>query len=382
MITRRNVLSSAAWLAGGLGLFQTKAATALPSPASPSVTPVAKGKGKGPYTPVVTPNGATLPFVLVDGVKEFHLVAEPLRREFAPGMVVDCWGYNGQTPGPTIEVVEGDRVRIFVTNKLPERTSVHWHGALLPNGMDGVSGLNQPHILPGETYVYEFTLRQHGTLLYHPHSDEMVQMALGMMGFFVVHPRVSERIDRDFAIMLNEWAIAPGTSRPNPSVMTDFNIFTFNARVWPGTAPLVVKKGDRVRVRFGNLSMDSHPIHLHGYRFEATGTEAGPTPLSARVPIATVDVPVGTTRDIELVADAPGDWAFHCHKSHHTMNAMSHDLPNMIGVKRCAKGSRPTTTPGGTCRRRGPPRAKSADRRAEAHREVGAISRATGRHRL
>ena len=123
-----------------------------------------------------------------DGVKEFRLVAEPVKREFAPGMVVDCWGYNGQTPGPTIEVVEGDRVRFFVTNKLPERTSMHWHGVILPNGMDGVAGLTQPHILPGETYVYEFTLKQHGTLMYHPHSDEMTQMALGMMGFFIVHP--------------------------------------------------------------------------------------------------------------------------------------------------------------------------------------------------
>jgi FtsP/CotA-like multicopper oxidase with cupredoxin domain len=271
---------------------------------------------------------------LVGGVKEFRLIAEPVKREFAPGMVVDCWGYNGMTPGPTIEVVEGDRVRLLVTNKLPERTSVHWHGALLPNGMDGVAGLNQPHIEPGETYAYEFTLRQHGTLMYHPHSDEMVQMALGMMGFFIVHPRAGEqpRVDRDFAIMLHEWFVAPGSSRPNPAVMTDFNLFTFNSRVWPGTAPLVVRRGERVRVRLGNLSMDSHPIHLHGYRFETTGTEAGRIPPSARLPEATVNVPVGATRDIEWLADAPGDWAFHCHKSHHTMNAMSHDVPNMIGV--------------------------------------------------
>ena len=101
---------------------------------------------------------------------------------------------------------------------------MHWHGVLLPNGMDGVAGLMQPHIEPGETYVYEFTLRQHGTLMYHPHSDEMVQMALGMMGFFIVHPRGGRAVDRDFAIMLHEWAIAPGTSRPNPAVMTDFNL--------------------------------------------------------------------------------------------------------------------------------------------------------------
>src|SRR5207244_4603106 len=107
------------------------------------------------YAAGVTPYGASLPWKIVDGAKEFHLVAEPVKREFAPGMVINCWGYNGQTPGPTIEAVEGDRVRILVTNKLPENTSVHWHGVILPNGMDGVSGLNQPHIKPGETYASE-----------------------------------------------------------------------------------------------------------------------------------------------------------------------------------------------------------------------------------
>ena len=328
MIRRRDALVSGAALLGGAVLLRQ--GNALAEPPETGAVPAAAG----PYVPVVTPNGSTLPWTMEGGVKVFRLVAEPVKREFAPGMVVDCWGYNGQTPGPTIEAVEGDRVRIFVTNKLPERTSMHWHGALLPNGMDGVSGLTQPHVEPGETYVYEFTLRQSGTLMYHPHSDEMVEMALGMMGFFVVHPRKPEvpRVDRDFCIMLHEWAIPPGTSRPNPAVMPDFNIFTFNSRVWPGTAPLVAKKGERVRVRLGNLSMDSHPIHLHGYQFEVTGTEGGRVPTSARYHEATVNVPVGTTRDIEFVADEPGDWIFHCHKSHHTMNAMSHDLPNMIGV--------------------------------------------------
>jgi FtsP/CotA-like multicopper oxidase with cupredoxin domain len=288
-----------------------------------------------PYVPVVTPNGSTLPFTMKDGWKEFRLTAEQVKRELAPGMVIKAWGYNGSVPGPTIEAVEGDRVRLFVTNKLPERTSVHWHGILLPNGMDGVAGLNQPHIEPGETYVYEFTLKQHGVFMYHPHSDEMVQMALGMMGFFVIHPKVPEtpKVDRHFVVMLNEWKIEPGTATPDPSTMTDFNIFTFNARVWPGTDPWVVKKGERVRFSFGNLSMDSHPIHVHGYEFEEVGTDGGTVPRSARRPQTTVDVPVGTTRTVEMVANAEGDWAFHCHKSHHTMNAMSHDLPNMIGVK-------------------------------------------------
>jgi manganese oxidase len=287
-----------------------------------------------PYTPVVMPNGSTLPFTMKGGVKEFRLTAEPVKREFAPGMVVNTWGYNGQTPGPVIEAVEGDRVRIYVTNKLPERTSVHWHGILLPNGMDGVAGLNQPHIEPGETYVYEFTLKQNGVYMYHPHSDEMVQMALGMSGFFVIHPKAPrERVDRHFVVMLHEWYVEPGTATPNPNVMLDFNLFTFNARVWPGTDPWVVKKGERVRFTFGNLSMDSHPIHVHGYTFEEVATDGGPSPKASRRPETTVNVPVGSTRTVELVANEVGDWAFHCHKSHHTMNAMGHDVPNMLGVK-------------------------------------------------
>ena len=337
MFSRRQLLTSAAAL-GGASLLNARVAAAggdgIPTVPTQPHFDLPPNKGPFPYVPVETLNGVTLPWKMENGVKVFHLVAEQVDREFAPGMIVKCWGYNGVTPGPTIEAVEGDRVRFLVTNKLPERTSVHWHGVFLPNGMDGVAGLNQPHIEPGETFVYEYTLRNTGTFMYHPHSDEMVQMALGMMGMFVVHPRAPEnpRVDRDFAIMLHEWFIAPGTARPNPAVMTDFNIFTFNSRVWPGTAPLVVRTGQRVRVRFGNLSMDSHPIHLHGYAFQQTATDGGKTPLSARLPETTVNVPVGSTRDVEWVADVPGDWAFHCHKSHHTMNAMSHEIPLMIGV--------------------------------------------------
>jgi len=296
------------------------------------------------YRPVVTPNGSTLPWVMKDGVKEFHLVAQPLVREFAPGMSVKCWGYNGETPGPTIECVEGDRVRILVTNELPEHTTIHWHGIFLPNGMDGVGGLNQPQIKPGETWAYEFTLRQHGTFMYHPHADEMVQMAVGMMGMFVVHPREPEDppVDRDFAIMLHEWAVHPGTYRPDPSIMLDFNMFTFNGKVFPAIDHLVVRTGDRVRVRFGNLSMNQHPIHLHGYSFNVTATDGGPIAPAAQWPQTTVPVPVGSTRDIQWVADVPGDWAFHCHKSHHTMNAMGHGIPNLIGVDQGSKDGGPS----------------------------------------
>jgi FtsP/CotA-like multicopper oxidase with cupredoxin domain len=269
-----------------------------------------------------------------NGVKVFHLTAAPVKREFAPGMVVNCWGYNGSTPGPTIEAVEGDRVRILVTNKLPEHTTIHWHGIFTPNGMDGVGGLTQPLIQPGETYVYEFTLRQNGTFMYHPHGDEMVQMALGMMGMFVIHPKTPEnpRIDRDYCILLHNFAVHAGTARPDPSIMVEFNMWSFNSRVFPGTDPLVARVGDRVRIRIANLSMWNHPIHVHGTAFEVTGTDSGWIPPSARYRETTMLVPVGNIRVGEFIAQEPGDWALHCHMSHHTMNAMGHGIPNMIGV--------------------------------------------------
>lgn len=289
-----------------------------------------------PYNPVVTLNGWTLPWRMKDGVKEFHLVAEPVVREMAPGFKAHLWGYNGQSPGPTIEVVEGDRVRIFVTNRLPERTSVHWHGQRLPNGMDGVSGLTQPAIPPGKTFVYEFVARRPGTFMYHPHADEMTQMAMGMMGFWVTHPKgrhpAIAPVDRDYVFLLNAYDIDPGSYTPKTMTMLDFNLWSWNSRIFPGIAPLVARKNDRVRIRMGNLTMTNHPIHIHGHEFEVTGTDGGPVPKSARWPEVTTDIAVGQMRQIEFIADEEGDWAFHCHKSHHTMNAMGHDVPNLIGV--------------------------------------------------
>jgi FtsP/CotA-like multicopper oxidase with cupredoxin domain len=290
--------------------------------------------GAADYLPVETPNGETLQFTVVDGVKVFHLVAEPVEHEFAPGLKAHCWGYNGRTPGPTIEAVEGDHVRIYLTNHLPEPTSLHLHGVLMPNGMDGVSGVTQAPVPPGETWIYELTLRQHGTLMYHPHYDEMTQIGLGMEGMLVIHPREEAHpVDRDFAIMLSEWRIPPGAERPDPTEMTEFNVLTMNSRTYPGTAPLVARAGQRVRIRFGNLGpMDHHPIHLHGFRFMITETDGGEIPASAQQPETTVLVAVGTTRTIEFTADAPGDWVLHCHMLHHTMTQMGHGLPNLIGV--------------------------------------------------
>jgi manganese oxidase len=337
MLDRRRFIAASAATILGAGVIPRTSHAAVPEARIQSTAAMAVPDlpTEGPfYNPVVTLNGWSAPYRIKDGWKEFHLVAEPVERELAPGMIGYLWGYNGQSPGPTIECVEGDRVRIFVTNKLPEHTTIHWHGILLPSGMDGVGGLSQPHIKPGETFVYEFEMKKSGTFMYHPHADEMVQMAMGMMGFLVVHPKDPEqhRVDRDFVFLMSAYDIEPGAFTPKVNTMLDQNLWTWNSRVFPGIDHFVVARGDRVRIRFGNLTMTNHPIHMHGYDFEVTGTDGGWVPESARWPEVTVDCAVGQMRAFEFDATEPGDWAIHCHKSHHTMNAMGHDVPTMIGV--------------------------------------------------
>jgi len=289
-------------------------------------------RGSGSLS-VITPNGESIPSRVIDGVRVFHLRVEEMEHTFTDGLTALCWGVNGLVQANTIEATEGERVRIYVTNRLREPTTMHWHGLFLPSGMDGMSGLSQPPIPVGATFRYEFDLTRPGTFMYHSHYDEMIQIALGVTGMFIVHPRRGPRPDRDFAIMLHEWKVPLGARRPDPLAMNDFNVLTMNGKAFPATAPLVARRGDRVRIRFGNLSpMDHHPIHLHGYAWKITATDGGPIPVSAQWPETTVLVPVGSTRDVEFVADAPGDWAMHCHMTHHGMNQMGHDFPNTIGV--------------------------------------------------
>jgi FtsP/CotA-like multicopper oxidase with cupredoxin domain len=341
-ITRRGLLGTG--LAAGV-LAATRKVSAQPAmpatthvPAPPITSKPVIERLKPPagerYNPVIVPNGHTLPFTKKDGVKVFHLVAGAVKHEIAPGLEIEAWGYNGTTPGPLIEGVVGDRIRVYVTNKLPEATTVHWHGMLVPNGMDGVAGLTQKSIPPGQTFKYEFELVKAGTFMYHPHFDEMTQIALGMVGMIVVHPKEPDgRRVRDFSLMAHEWHVPIGQKRPNPLTMNEFNVLTFNSKAFPGTAPLAVETGDLVRLRLGNLGpMDHHPIHLHGFSFKIVETDGGRVPASAQLPETSVLVPVGAVRVVEFVADKPGDWALHCHMTHHAMNQMGHGSANLVGV--------------------------------------------------
>ena len=320
---RRSFLERAAFLGLGGWLAGRKAS--------------AQGGGPGGSPAVQTPHLPKLPFRMDGGVKVFDLVAEPVKREFLPGRVVDVWGYNGSMPGPTIEVNEGDRVRIQFRNGLPEPTTVHWHGLEVPIEMDGVPAISQPLVDPGEAFTYEFTLHQHGTFFYHSHMA--MQQMLGMIGMFVIHPRAAYQpaVQKDFGLILQGWGILPSNTVPNTLSM-EFNWLTMNGKAGPAISPLLVKLGERVRLRMVNLGMDHHPMHMHGHTWMTTGTEGGRIPRALWRPGNTELVGVAQARDVEFVAHNPGDWMLHCHLPHHMMNAMV----SMVGPMSEPAGGVPT----------------------------------------
>ena len=310
-----------------------------PAP-SPPLPPYKLGAG---IVPVVTPDVPDMPWRLESGAKVFDIRVEHVRTAFIPGRSVDAWGINGSIPGPTIQVNEGDRVRLIVENRLPEPYSMHWHGLEIPVTMDGMPGLSQDLIPPGGRFTYEFTVHQNGTFFYHSHMA--MQEMMGLIGLFIIHPRrtFTPPVDRDFGIVLQEWAILPNNTIPN-SLAMEFNWLTFNGKAGPATTPMLCKVGERVRIRLVNLGMDHHPVHLHGHQFYITGSEGGRYRTTAIEPANTVLVGVAQARDIEFVANNPGDWHFHCHLPHHMMNQMA----SMVGPLMMSHGGlRPGTMEAG-----------------------------------
>lgn len=283
-----------------------------------------------PPVPIHAPDVKKLPWKEVDGAKEFHLIPEPVRREILPGVWMDTYGYNGDMPGPTIEINQGDRVRIVVHNKLPEATTLHLHGFELPNDMDGVPYVTQDPIEPGEQFAYELTVHQEGTFFYHSH--EGMQEAMGMVGLFIVHPAKPYEpvVDRDFVLIAQGFQLRANATVPDTLSM-EWNFLTFNGRSGPLTTPLLCKLGERVRIRFLDFSvMDHHPLHLHGHTFWITGTEGGRLPESAWYPSNNVLVGVAQVREVEFIANNPGDWVVHCHMFHHMMNSMTSQAGPLI----------------------------------------------------
>jgi FtsP/CotA-like multicopper oxidase with cupredoxin domain len=239
------------------------------------------------------------PEVAADGTKVFKLTADEIRWETKPGVVKDAMAYNGQIPGPRIEVDLGDRIRIELTNELEEPTALHSHGLLVPNEMDGVPGLNQPSIMPGETFDYEFKVRNAGSHMYHSHFNSAEQVTSGLLGAFIVRSPKDEPVDLDYTMILNDGPLG----------------FTLNGKDFPATEPLAVKQGQKVRIRYMNEGLMIHPMHLHGIPQQVVARDG--YPLAEPQMMDTVLVAPGERIDVMVDATEPGGWAFHCHILNH-----------------------------------------------------------------
>ena len=264
---------------------------------------------------VITPDIPDLPFILRSGVKYFELIAEPVKQEILPGLYINGWGYNGSIPGPTILVYPGDRVSVRVTNRLPEATSVHWHGLNVPNRMDGVPEIEpSPKIEPNKYFDYTFTVANSpGTHMYHTHFNSQRQQMMGLGGAFIILNREkTENIQRDYFLMLQEFTlkglkmgeVAPGEYDID-TMSHDFNFFTINGKCFPS---------------------------ISGHQFRISASDGNSIPVSERMVKNTVNVASGETYDVEFKADNPGEWPFHCHIPHHMSNNMQNGMGGMVTV--------------------------------------------------
>jgi FtsP/CotA-like multicopper oxidase with cupredoxin domain len=262
-----------------------------------------------------------------DGVKVFDLETSVIEWNILPDERVMAYAFNRQVPGPRIRVTEGDRIRINVTNHLPESTTVHWHGLILPNEMDGPAEITQDPIEPGETYTYEFTTQQFGTFFYHTHDHVDRQQALGLYGALIIDPKdpavdAAYGYDHELVVQLQELLERDGYTYPAmPMDGALPNYFTINGKAYPATESLQMKVGEKVRVRFiGSNASFIHPMHIHGGPFEIIAIDGEPVPEGARQLQDTVNVGPGQRYDVIWTAREPGKWLLHCHIAHHTTN--------------------------------------------------------------
>ncbi|MFN8533615.1 MAG: copper oxidase [Dehalococcoidia bacterium] len=258
----------------------------------------------------------------VDGVREFRLTASIVRWSILPTVPIGAYAFNQMTPGPLIRVRPGERIRVVVTNELPEPTSVHWHGVQVPNDQDGAARVTQPPIQPGQTYTYEWTVPETpGSYWYHSHFEPDRQQSLGLYGGLLIEDPTERKPDHDALLILGEWTVTAAGNVPSmPMAGMEPNYFTINGKSWPEVEPIKAKVGQRIRLRFVNAGQFVHPMHLHGQPFTIVATDGNPLPESARWVKDTVLVGPGERYDVEFVARAPGKWLVHCHIAHHTMN--------------------------------------------------------------
>ena len=270
-------------------------------------------------------------------MRELRLTASAMTYEFVKGQPTTAWAYNNQVPGPELRVREGDLVRVVFTNNLPESTTIHWHGVNVPTSMDGVPGISQPPVPPGGTFTYEFVATPAGTRWYHAHFAEHKQLQLGLYAPLIIEPRdVGTRYDRNYTITFGEWspdALRPDHNQPNGGMGSmmggdmmnrpdDPNvIFTVNGKASPTAPPLLVRQGERVRLRFINASaMQKHVIRLKGHTMKITHVDGNP--LLPPREVDAIEIGAGERYDVEVITNNPGVWALHCVRPGHAEHGL------------------------------------------------------------
>ena len=294
--------------------------------------------------PEIAPTGQT---------RRFDLVVQETPWELLPGVTTQAITFNGTVPGPTIRVTEGDTVEIDVTNKLDESTSVHWHGLHVPNDQDGVAGITQDPIAPGETYSYRFTAPHAGTFMYHAHGEQSrEQMDRGLYAPFIIDPQGPDPVaaDREVILAIGNWMVGDGMAGMDAMSM-EYDYFTINGKSFPATESIDVTEGELVRLRFINPSQTIHPMHLHGTDMAVIAKDGEALPEPQR--INTLDIAQGETYDVVFRADNPGTWLLHCHDLHHASNAGVEPGGLIVAVNVRAAGD-PAPTVGPTVGPSGP----------------------------
>jgi len=257
--------------------------------------------------------GNKLEYTMDGETKVFAITCRQVDWEVEPGKTIAAMTYNGTVPGPEIRVIEGDRVRIVVTNEMAQSTVVHWHGVIVPNDMDGVPFLTQPLIKPGETFTYEFTAKNPGSHMYHSHHNALEQVTKGLLGPFIIEPADPSQdpeFDSDYTLILNDSGVG----------------FSLNGRSFPYTQPIIAKVGERVRIRYMNEGLMIHPMHLHGLEQLVFAKDGWNLPMPYMND--TVNIAPGERFDVIVNCHTPGAWAFHCHILSHAESA--HGMFGMV----------------------------------------------------
>jgi FtsP/CotA-like multicopper oxidase with cupredoxin domain len=259
-----------------------------------------------------------------NGVKSFDLDASVIRWNILPGISVTAYAINHQVPGPRLEFTEGDHVRINFTNHLPEPATMHWHGLVVPNRMDGPGNITQDPVPPGGRYVYEYSVEQSGTYFYHSHTRPDRQQAFGLYGALIIRPKrdTEPRTNHEYVVQLQEWLRRDGLTYPAMLMEGGLpNYFTINGKAYPATDTIRMRVGETVKFRIvGTNNNFIHPMHMHGGPFTVVARDGVALSPQGQFQADVVNVGPGQRYDVIWPAREPGKWIFHCHIPHHTLN--------------------------------------------------------------